>query len=273
MLLTHYSLKVLIGFLVPAYLTLIIITLHYLFDFKSSLNLSANELDRTFIGWVRKRRGSQPSAKWGEAMRTIVLAFSDIQLITGIAILVAGFSQLHCGIASYHWQIIVYLAWFSSLTHIATLSLLREYFHQKPLLKWLRITFMFVMLLLLIAALIPSGNAAWSIDGVPAQCFYDDKNYSVHSKQTSTMVISICFLLVSYATRAIKLFKPGSIWVSHWLREQPHMLLKRRLDKLKPLRRRRTITEYKCILVIFVFFLAVCDIYTSTIWEVCPDFL
>ena len=273
------SLKVLISFLVPAYLTLIAVVMHYLFDFRSSHDVSTNALDRLLIEYVWHQlmkyvwKGRLPPEKWGEAMRACVLSFSDIQLVTGIAILSAGFSQLQCSITSYHWQIIVYLAWFSSFTHMATLSLLREYFRRKPMLRWLRIIAMFVMLSLLIAALIPTGNAAWLINGIPAKRFYVNKKYPLHSEQTSTMVISIFFLLISYVTRTIKFFESSSTWMTYWFGERPAEVLKRRMDVLFLHQRRWTRIQYVFILVTFILFQAVYDVYSSMLWEVCSDSL
>ena len=247
--------------------------MYYFFDFKSSNTASANALDRFIITFMWKKGGSPFSEAWGKAMRAGVSTFSDIQLVTGIAILSAGFFQLNCSITSYHWQIIVYLAWFSSLTHAATMSLMHEYFRQNPFLRWLRITFMFVMGSLLIAALVPTGNAMWSIDGIPAQCFYNSHSYSVHSQRTSAMVFSVCFLLISYSTRAIKLFRLSSARMRYWLREKPGTLLKSRLDRLLLRQTACTKVEYRCLLIIIVLFRALYDIYGSIFWEVCPESL
>lgn len=57
---------------------------------------------------------------------------SDLQILTGISILISGYAQLECGLSCYHWQVLVYLAWFSSLTHLSCLTLLRNYLCQSP---------------------------------------------------------------------------------------------------------------------------------------------
>lgn len=56
-----------------------------------------------------------------------MLTMSDFQLITGLAILISGFTQLQTGISAYHWQRLVQLAWFSSVTHLCCLTALRDY--------------------------------------------------------------------------------------------------------------------------------------------------
>jgi hypothetical protein len=104
---------------------------------------------------------------------------SDQQIITGIALLGSGFSQLRCGISAYHWQITIYLVWFSSFTHLATLTFLRRYLYENvPLRSW-RLGLMTVLIASLVIALIPTGNQAWLSDtdfaGIPAWCLF---NYS-----------------------------------------------------------------------------------------------
>lgn len=92
---------------------------------------------------------------------------SDIQIITGISIIVSGAAQLKCGISTYQWQVLVYLAWFSSLTHLSCLTLLRNYLHQRPAERIWRLICMFVLLVLLSLALLPTGNYRWQY-GYPA---------------------------------------------------------------------------------------------------------
>jgi hypothetical protein len=52
---------------------------------------------------------------------------SDLQIVTGFSILISGHVQLESGLAAYQWQFIVELAWFSCLTHLACLTLLRNH--------------------------------------------------------------------------------------------------------------------------------------------------
>jgi hypothetical protein len=89
-----------------------------------------------------------------------VLNMSDLQIVTGLAILVSGFTQLPCGISVYHWQVLVYLAWFSNLTHLSCLTFLRKYLHEHPGQRRWRLAAMGILVILLIIALIPTGNFA-----------------------------------------------------------------------------------------------------------------
>ena len=97
----------------------------------------------------------QPSA-----LQSAVLTFSDLQVLLGISILVSGHSQLHCGLAVYHWQLIVDLAWFSSITHLTTLTSLRGYFQERPALRLGRMVCMVVIAVMLSAALGSTGHGA-----------------------------------------------------------------------------------------------------------------
>ena len=45
-----------------------------------------------------------------EAQRGGVMAFSDSQILQGIAILIAGFTKIR-GLTVYHWQFVCYMAW------------------------------------------------------------------------------------------------------------------------------------------------------------------
>ena len=64
-----------------------------------------------------------------KALKQFVLTLSDQQLVTGFAILIASFA-LRCSISVLNFEIASSLAWFSSVTHLATLAILRQYFHE-----------------------------------------------------------------------------------------------------------------------------------------------
>lgn len=89
-------------------------------------------------------------------LRQTVLAFSDQQIVTGIAIMIAGFVGLHKGdISVYHYQIVLYLAWLSSSVHLSALTLLRPYLNAHPGVKAWRLTGMLVLFLMLVIGLCP----------------------------------------------------------------------------------------------------------------------
>lgn len=71
--------------------------------------------------------------------------------------------QLSCGLSLYHWQTVVNLAWFSTLTHLTTLTSLRQYFHCRRVLVICRLITMGVVIILLSVAFLPTGHA-WQPD-------------------------------------------------------------------------------------------------------------
>ena len=150
-------------------MTLILILINYLLD--CGPEPVANPIDRGIIDFVWRRFGQRPSKKWGSALRRGILMFSDQQVVTGLAILSAGYSQLQYGLSSYHWDIIVSLAGFSSLTHLTTLTTLYQYFRDNPLVRNCRAAFMLISVGLRGVALLPIGNVSWDYQ-VPAQCYF-----------------------------------------------------------------------------------------------------
>lgn len=206
--------------------------------------------------------------------------------MTGIAILASGYSQLACGLSSYHWQIIIYLAWFSSLTHLTTLTVLRPYLHKYHLLLLLRLLFMATVLCLLGYALLPTGNAGWLTElqgelvlGVPAQCFYKQlfahENYPSGSSQFNSMLTSLLVLTSSYLMRVIKLSQKGSRLTRYYLRSKPGAWWKNRLHQRAVLYAQASATWNRSKLLlhrtevtVFVMVLAAFDIVESTLWEV-----
>jgi len=137
-------------------------------------------------------------------------------MITGIALMVSAITQLRCGISVYHWQITIYLVWFSSFTHLATLTILRGYLHENLPLRWCRLFFMTALIGLLTAALVPTRHGDWlpndqsAMNGMPALCMFDYPQSRPESASLTTMLFSILVLSISYTTRAIKLFKWSS---------------------------------------------------------------
>lgn len=176
--------------------------------------------------------------------------FSDIQIATSLDILSAGYSQFHCGISSYDWQILVYTAWFSSVTPLTTLTVIRHWFRRGSrnslVIRAIRVSLMFCTIIMLIIALLPTGNQNWLWDpydnftgGVPAICFSknirDSSDYSIRDGKPDSMIVSIIVLWVSYFTRVVKLFS----WSSKWARK----ILRTRTTGKVPLERTNQVGE------------------------------
>ena len=251
-----------------------------------------NSIDSGVTDAIWRRFRSGPATKWESTFRNAVLMFSDQQLVTGIAILASGYAQLPCGLSSFHWQMIVYLAWFSSLTHLTTLTVLRQFFRDNPTARLWRVTIMLLMATMLGIALLPTGDALWfsfnSLDysgiGLPALCYFrrlvahtPGPKFDFKSPQAWSMVISVVVLFLSYLMRLIKLSVRATAFTRLWIRSKPSRILRNALDDSS----RRTNGAHMVIYwrvkqlvleTVYVFLRASFDIYESTLWEV-NDFL
>ena len=140
-----------------------------------------------------------------------MITFADMQIFTGIAILISGFSSLRSGLSSYHWQLIVHLAWFSSITHLSALSFLRHYLHNRKKERTLRITLMLVLLILLSVAVGPMGHFEWSEwgTGTPALCSFH-LGMSTGTTAFQSMVITITLLIYGYLIRIAKMIRKSA---------------------------------------------------------------
>jgi hypothetical protein len=85
----------------------------------------------------------------------------DLQLLTGFAILISAYIQVPCTMSAYHWQIVVYLAWFSSITHLTGLMAARHYLYNKPWARFARIIASLLFLVMLLVAIVPTAYFNW----------------------------------------------------------------------------------------------------------------
>lgn len=172
----------------------------------------------------------------------------DIQIFTGITVLISGFVQLPKGIQTYHWQLIVYVAWFSSTTHISAMTSMRSFLCTRHLEKSVRFGLMICLLVMLIIALIPTmffdwANTFWpsycsaALTSSPTICFFDianGKKLSTHSELEwcrdlgigtpynpagQAMVLSLVLLLFGFLSRSVKLFQPLSKAIHVYFRQ------------------------------------------------------
>jgi hypothetical protein len=119
---------------------------------------------------IRQYRAGE-SAEQAEVEQTFndcMRSLCDIQLMTGVGILLSAYSTLYTrdgggGITAYHWQIAVYLAWLSNLTHTTGLTFLRKYLaRHKTELRW-RTVSMTVLFLLVFVSLQPLVYFNWDV--------------------------------------------------------------------------------------------------------------
>ncbi|KAH6687223.1 hypothetical protein F5X68DRAFT_239739 [Plectosphaerella plurivora] len=109
---------------------------------------------------------------FNECMRSIC----DTQLVTGVGILFSAYYILNKTdsdgkglITAYHWQIAVYLAWLSNLTHMTGLTFLRKYLaHHKTERLW-RTVSMICLFLLVFIAFPPLLYFNWDADDIESE--------------------------------------------------------------------------------------------------------
>lgn len=224
---------------------------------------------------------------------------SDIQIITGISILVSGAVQLDGGLSCYQWQIVVYLAWFSSLTHLAGLTLLRNYLYNRPAERTWRLCSMAVLIIMLIFAFVPTANYKWAPDqnakqrGEPALadyaiCYLRPVQYStkmgnmttISTSQGSVMsvTVSIVLIVVGFISRLFKLHQNLSLRVDEQIRGRLSDFIRRFLRKFyiccdvrnEPRSLKRTLL-YRPLLAFFLTARLFLDLWASMLSEVSPS--
>ncbi|KAH3989722.1 hypothetical protein HBI56_126350 [Parastagonospora nodorum] len=82
------------------------------------------------------------TAFWSRVLSKNLLAFSDTQLLTGLAIQFTGLLK-HCNMRVYHWKIVTELAFLTTVTHLLTVVALRNYFVKY---RWINLPRIFFML-------------------------------------------------------------------------------------------------------------------------------
>lgn len=235
------------------------------------------------------KNATRNSKKWIRPLETALITFSDTQVITGIAILLGGYIQLYSGISSYHWQVIVALAWFSSLTHLLTLKSLRGYFRKRLEMAIWRAAFMGFVMILLIAALGPTGYISQNeAIATPAFCLFSSKRrleVSRHAVSSSDsfdafnlplIFLSIFFLVTNYVLKVIGLFTTVPETWQSWLETNVSKHLKYNLECTARLRDNSAFTIIKkfwdmlraLVLLTYVLSKAFYEIGGSMLWEV-----
>ncbi|KAI4680324.1 uncharacterized protein J4E84_007972 [Alternaria hordeiaustralica] len=85
----------------------------------------------------------KPTPKQKERTQIIVgfaTVLSDQQLITGVAILIAGLAG-RCRITFYEFNIVTYLAYFATFTHALSLGVLQSHLYERKLVRDCRVVF------------------------------------------------------------------------------------------------------------------------------------
>ncbi|KAM0713404.1 hypothetical protein Q7P37_010366 [Cladosporium fusiforme] len=200
---------VILAFHISAYVTFTAVLIGYAFGIIDDQLLAPVDR-RVFHVTSRTRQFPRSQA----TLRKFILTLSDNQIVTGIAILAAGFRGLRKGdISVYHYQVVLYLAWLSSSVHLSAISLLRPYLADHFGLKTWRLVGMMVLFVMLLIGLVPTISHRWGIAnplnrddtglsdaapngwGVPAVCFWG-RTYG--EGVNSDAPLGYAILIVSY---------------------------------------------------------------------------
>ncbi|CAO2655636.1 Nn.00g044390.m01.CDS01 [Neocucurbitaria sp. VM-36] len=236
-----------------------------------------NLIDVYFLDWRSSRslQGSQCDCdvptrndRIKNALTYCMLLLSDFQLVTGLAILVSGFTQLRCGISVYHWHKIVQLAWLSSITHLCCLTFLRDYFYQHKMAQLWRIPGMIILVVMLTFALIPTAQYTWYFDdkmtredvilfvSKPAICSFFPYQHSTTFQNRAGIQragISITLMTIGMFVRLCQLYQtPTDAWCN--------------LDS--PLPVLSTVFLYRPLLTVFLCYRTLFDVASSKAFEV-----
>jgi len=292
-------LQILVTFAASAFFTLVFCTAYYLIDDNASTKLvespdmeegnrvlryRKNMVDEIFRGKVAalmSETRKMHSKRWSEAFQSAVLLYSDQQSLIGIAVLVSGFSQLDCSLATYHWQITFDLAWFTSLTHLTTLTCLRHYFQQRPALRAWRLFCIAITAAMLATSLGSTGFIGQNTNpSFPALCLFHPKDLERSGNEGHYdgwyIGVTLGFLIVSYFTRIIQLFPGRTDAVHHFFRVRPRGRFRRTLDAVETranythstLFRVQGAILYRFIYSLWCTFEATAELWGSLLWEV-----
>ncbi|KAL4804639.1 hypothetical protein BDV18DRAFT_161735 [Aspergillus unguis] len=300
---------VIVGYVATAGIAITVIIAHYFIVYQPNLDpfreennvgcsravpFQPNPVDLIILRCIRwpfkgfrAVKTSSPS-RWpylNSPLTKCILAMSDLQLATGISILISGYTQLRCGISSYHWLVISRLAWFSSLTHLSCLTLLRNYLYNRKAQRQWRLLFMLGLIIMLITAMVPTGSYEWSSPYELVDASSEGSDYAICRFSTPilsgsveafvSMVILVSLIGLGFIFRVIKLHKTLSLFVVETLRRRISHGLRRLLWMLyhwrshrKGLGRFAGDILYYSALALFLSLRLVADHFSSMFFEV-----
>ncbi|KAJ5959223.1 uncharacterized protein N7479_006373 [Penicillium vulpinum] len=211
--------------IVTAGLAIVIISLHYVTVYdetrdpfqKAGQSFRPNPIDESSLKLpkliIRPLFENGKKGKFSNFLIKCTRAMSDIQILTGCSILISGFSQLKCGLATYYWLVIIHLAWISCLTQLSCLTVLRNYLYDHSIERALRLLVVGILVILLIVGLSFTGNYQWAFDADngdhptlsdPAVCYM--RSRLEMSSAFLSMPLSMILIIFGFGSRVIGLY-------------------------------------------------------------------
>jgi hypothetical protein len=180
------------------------------------------------------------SEAWKQAVSRFILALSDQQLVTGLAILVSGAINQQ-RLTTWEFYMVLSLAWFSTTSHLATLDALRTYLKAHTVIREVRVFGMVCVLAFLLYTFVISVKAA---------CFFADYTYPiqcviVHQLKSAEpdwyellgWVTAMCIIVSEYCTRITGLYSDHGLMAPllyRRIRLQWHGILADKAPHLSP---------------------------------------
>ena len=166
-------------------------------------------------------------------MKKLVLSLSDQQLLTGLAMLIAGF-WTHCSISVYHFALVNDLAWFSATVRFMTLCTLQDYILARPILRDWRVALIIAMALLLFASTVMEGHHQWDDSGpYNAQCLFNNFLGNVGGSPRYWMSVNILQICIYYPLAIIPLYERPTALLSLWFETKPRAAQGQAIESLK----------------------------------------
>lgn len=217
-------------------------------------------------------RREQTDGRWRRMTVELVLLFSDQQLLTGLAILIAGYTQAsgqNRNLSVYHWNNVIYLAWLSSTVHLMSLSVLRDRLKKSHALRAIRVTVMILILGLLLAALVPTTTEKWIDDpGMPVRCLWNTHLYGVNV--SSDFWISYVSLLGAFIWKLSQFFDSSRELLRFWGRARLECFLgkaaRRTLQKTQSRLTRATFRILTIAYIVLVAYMELLECFMFTIF-------
>jgi hypothetical protein len=210
---------VILAFLISAYVSFFVVLGAYLFGLVEPELLSPAD-----VRFMRIKSRIHRHPRLHHLLQHAILVLSDQQIVTGVAIMAAGFVGLRSGDTNvYHYQIVLYLAWLSCSVHLSALTFLRPFLESHPAVRSWRLLGMVVLFFMLVVGLIPTVSYDWGIInisdptdasigkddltgwGIPARCFWA-RTYG--DGVNNDAPIGYALLIVSYIWKVGDMFAP-----------------------------------------------------------------
>lgn len=155
----HLSLtasQIIVGFLSTTCLAfLVAFTVLFLHHFDEIINFFRRHFTKKISTYAQNQDAQHHAGPywrsvhfWAQVLSKNLLALSDTQLLTGLAIQFTAMIK-HCSMSVYHFRIVVDLAFLTTVTHLLTVVALRDYFVEYRWINLPRIFFMLANLALL----------------------------------------------------------------------------------------------------------------------------